>query len=317
MAKPVVDLQNIILSSVKSTFDAAGIKSKNLPEVSAKGVSPQKTSSSIKETVIKTATLLKEAIVLVPKTFLMKTEFLSSKAKQAHESLYKEYVDAFNKCSSLLDAANPEEAGSAHSPYRSLKIDEQYNLNAVKLHELYFTNISDASSHIAVDSIPFMRLARDFGTFDRWQFCFRACAMSAREGWVVTYYEPYRNCYMTCVVDSHNVGIPLGGIPVVVLDMWAHSYYRDYLDDKKSYVNAMMRELNWNVIEARMMIAERANVDAVFKIQPITNSVPDRILQAVNADNMAPIQKDQIQSSEVTGNQPAPQIGDQGKPRGA
>jgi hypothetical protein len=100
------------------------------------------------------------------------------------------------------------------------------------------------------------------------------------------------------------------------MDMWSHSYYRDYMDDKKSYINAMMRELNWNVIEARMVVAERANIDAVFKIQPIVNTVPDRILQTVSADNVAPIQKDQIESSEVTDTRPAAQVGDQGKPRG-
>jgi superoxide dismutase len=212
-----------------------------------------------------------------------------------------------------LDAVNPEEANSNHSPFRSLKIDEQYNMNAVKLHELYFTNISDAASQISVDAIPYMRLARDFGTFDKWQFDFRACAMSAREGWAVTYYEPYKNCYINCVIDGHNTSIPLGGIPIVVMDMWAHSYYRDYTDDKKSYINSMMKELNWNVVEARMVVAERANLDAIFKIQPIVNTVPDRILQTVSAENVAPIQQDQIQSSEVTGTNPAPMVGDQGK----
>lgn len=309
MTKPATpsDLQNLILSSVRKTFDAAGIK----PKPPAPKVVLRETAKPQGK-----ASTLKEALILLPKSFLMKTEFLSSKAKQAHEALYKSYIEAFNKCSSLLDTANAEEAGANHSPYRSLKVDEQWNLNAVKLHELYFTNISDAASQISVDAIPFMRLARDFGTFDRWQFDFRACAMSAREGWAVTYYEPYRNCYVTCIVDGHNTGIPLCGIPIIVMDMWSHSYYRDYMDDKKSYINAMMRELNWNVIEARMVVAERANIDAVFKIQPIVNTVPDRILQTVSADNVAPIQKDQIESSEVTDTRPAAQVGDQGKPRG-
>lgn len=300
------DIQNLILKSVRQSFEAAGIKTE------PKQV---KTLQENKVLTQKPLTSLKEALILIPKSFLLKTEFLSSKAKQAHESLYKAYVETFNKCSSLLDAVNPEEAGANHSAFRNLKVDEQYNLNAVKLHELYFTNISDQASQIGVDSIPYMRFARDFGTFDRWQFDFRACAMSAREGWAVTYFEPYKNCYMNCIVDGHSNGIPVGGIPVVVMDMWAHSYYRDYTDDKKSYVNAMMRELNWNVIEARMMVAEKSNVDAVFKIQPVANTVPDRILQAVSADNVAPIQKDQIETSEVTGNQPAPQTGDQSKPR--
>jgi superoxide dismutase, Fe-Mn family len=300
------NLQDIIVSSVKKTFSDSGF-----------GSAPQgKEKEIVKEGLKKTAASLKEAMILLPKTFLIKTEFLSSKTKQAHETLYKAYVDAFNKCSSMLDAVNAEEAGSNHSAFRTLKMDEQFNLNGAKLHDLFFTNISDQASSVSVDSVPYMRLARDFGTFDRWQFDFRACAISAREGWAVTYFEPYKNCYMTCVVDGHSTGIPLGGIPVIVMDMWSHAYYRDYMDDKKSYVNAMMRELNWNVIEARMVVAERSNLDAVFKIQPIVNTVPDRILQTVGAANSVPIQNDQIESSQITGTQPGPAVGDQGKARG-
>lgn len=304
MIKPN-DLRNLIEASVRQTFEKAGVKPEQVP-----------TPKVVKETKTVAKRTLKEALVLIPKTFLLKTEFLSPKTKEAHEKLYKTYTDTVNKVSSMLDAVNAEEANSYDSAFRSLKIDEQYNLNASKLHELYFTNISDVASQIAVDSLPYMRLARDFGTFDRWQFDFRACALAAREGWVVTYYEPFKNCYMNCVIDGHNTGIPLGGIPVIAMDMWAHAYYRDYLEDKKSYVNAMMREINWNVVEARIVVAEKCNVDAVFRIQPISNQVPDRMVASASADGLAPIAKDQVQTSEITDTAPAAQVGDQGKPRG-
>lgn len=295
------DLTNLIENSIKGSFERSGIRPPAKPQITPKLVVEAKKPLS-----------LKEAMVLTPKTFLLKTEFLSSKTKEAHEKLYKAYADTVNKVSAMLSSVNPEESNSNDSALRSLKIDEQYNLNATKLHEMYFTNIADVASQIAVDSLPYMRTARDFGTFDKWQFDFRACALAAREGWVVTYYEPFKNCYMNCVVDGHNNGIPLGGIPVLVMDMWSHSYYRDYLEDKKSYVNAMMREINWNVVEARMLVAEKANLDVLFKIQPIVNTVPDRLLSGV-ADGVAPIAKDQVQTSEITGMAPPAQVGDQGK----
>lgn len=303
MAKPS-DLTNLIESSIRESFEKAGLK-KAAPA-----------AKTVKEAVSVPKRTLKEALILLPKTFLLKTEFLSPKTKESHEKLYKSYTDTVNKVSSLLDAVNAEEANSYDSAFRSLKLDEQYNLNASKLHELYFTNISDQASQIAVDSLPYMRFARDFGSFDRWQFDFRACALSAREGWVVTYYEPIKNVYMNAMIDGHNNGIPLGGIPIVAMDMFSHAYYRDYLEDKKSYVNAMMREINWNVVEARMVVAEKSGVDAVFRIQPVQNSVPGRILAAVQTDNVAPIANDQVQSSEVTDTAPAPQVGNQSKPRG-
>jgi Fe-Mn family superoxide dismutase len=53
----------------------------------------------------------------------------------------------------------------------------------------------------------------------------------------------------------------MGAIPVIVLDMHQHAYYRDYLDNPRGYVVSMMRELNWNVINERFKridLVERA-----------------------------------------------------------
>jgi superoxide dismutase len=38
--------------------------------------------------------------------------------------------------------------------------------------------------------------------------------------------------------------------------MWEHAYYRDYLNDPKSYLISQMREFNWTVIEERFKKAE-------------------------------------------------------------
>jgi Fe-Mn family superoxide dismutase len=60
------------------------------------------------------------------------------------------------------------------------------------------------------------------------------------------------------MVDLHNGNIPMGCIPVIVMDCWEHAYYRDYLTDRKSYVFAMMREINWTKVHARFEKAEKA-----------------------------------------------------------
>ena len=152
-------------------------------------------------------------------------------------------------------------------------MDETYNFNAVKLHELYFSNISDVDSEIRVDSIPYMKLSRDWGTFEAWQEDFMAACMASRNGWALTVYEPYRSVFMNITVDSHDKDIPLGCVPVIVMDMWEHAYFKDYGIDKKAYLFAMMKELNWDVIEARMSICERSNLDILYKIEPLTKVI--------------------------------------------
>lgn len=200
---------------------------------------------------------LNEALVADPKLYNLTTEFQSASTKQAHFELYENYIKSFNRVSAELDAVDRSEVNSNNSQFRSLKIDETYNMNAVFLHELYFANISDLQSKITMDSLAFMRISRDFGTFDKWQSDFIACCQASRCGWAITYYNIFTQTYMNAVVDLHNIEIPVGCFPVIVMDVWQHAYYKDYLRDVKTYTVAMMKELNWSVIEERFRKAER------------------------------------------------------------
>jgi Fe-Mn family superoxide dismutase len=204
-----------------------------------------------------TSNNLNEALVAQPKTYNQPTEFLSGKAKKSHDELYEGYIENFNKVSAKLDTVDRENVNSSSSEFRSLKIDETYNMNALYLHELFFANISDLQSKISMDSLAYMRLSRDFGDFDKWQMDFLACCQASRCGWAITYYNLFTQTYMNAVIDLHSIEIPIGCYPVVVMDVWQHAYYRDYLRDVKTYSTAMMKELNWGVIEDRIKKAEK------------------------------------------------------------
>ena len=204
-----------------------------------------------------TAVRVNEAYNTQAKKFKLPTELLSNKSKKHHQDLFEKYVDTLNEISAKLDTAPRDDSQANFSEYRSLKVDEVYNLNASFLHGLFFENISDVHSQVTMDSMAFMRLERDFGSFDDWQKDFIACALSARNGWAVTVYNMFLNRYMNVVVDLHSQNIPMASYPVIVLDCWEHAYYRDYLGERKTYVFAMMKELNWDTIEDRFKKAER------------------------------------------------------------
>jgi Fe-Mn family superoxide dismutase len=197
-----------------------------------------------------------EAYVAEPKQFKQVTEYVSQKTKDSHVELYKGYVSSLNTISSKLDTANRSETNPRHADYRSLKLDETYNLNAVWLHELYFANCFDPNSQIVMDSQAYLKLQRDFGNFDDWQKDFMASAMSAGNGWAVCGYHMFLRRYVNTFVSHHSSDVMLGLYPVIVVDMWEHSYTKDYLNDKKSYLVSQMREFNWSVIEDRFKRAE-------------------------------------------------------------
>jgi Fe-Mn family superoxide dismutase len=217
-------------------------------------------SEAVNEVIPKSAKPKKvdEAYVVQSKTFETNTESLSEKTKASHQKLLDGYVKTLNEVSAKLDSVSRDDASPNHSEFRCLKLDESHNLNAAFLHGLYFDNIGDPKSSITTDSLTYMRLERDWGSFDAWQKDFIACSISSRNGWAVTCYNTFLKRYINVMVDLHNGNIPMGCIPVIVMDCWEHAYYRDYLTDRKSYVFAMMREINWTKVHARFEKAEKA-----------------------------------------------------------
>jgi superoxide dismutase, Fe-Mn family len=207
----------------------------------------------------KESKVLDEAFVAEPKKFKQVSEFVSQKTKDSHVLLYKDYVETFNKVSAQLDSIDKSNTNSMHSAFRSLKLDETYNINATWLHELYFSNCFDPHSEVYMDSISYLRLQRDFGTFDDWQKDFMACAMSSGQGWAICGYHMFLKKYVNTFVSNHSQDVMVGLFPVVVVDMHEHAYQKDYLSDKKSYVISQMREFNWNVINERITKAESIN----------------------------------------------------------
>jgi len=201
--------------------------------------------------------IISEAYVAQEKQFNLPTELLSKANKHNHIELYTKYIEDFNRISAELDSVDRENVNSNVSKYRSLKIDETYNLNATYLHELYFANISDLHSQIGMDSLAYMRLSRDFGSFDNWQKDFIACCTASRCGWAITYFSTYLQRYVNTSIDLHSLNVPVGGYPIIVMDVWQHAYYKDYLKDVKTYTYGMMKQLNWHVIEKRFERAEK------------------------------------------------------------
>lgn len=202
------------------------------------------------------ATKLDESYVAEAKPYKQVSELSSQKSKDAHTTLYKNYVATLNDVSAELDTAPRDAANSRSSEYRSLKLDETFNLNATWLHELFFANCFDPHSEIFMDSKAFLRLERDFGTFEDWQKDFIACAMSCGDGWAVMGYNIFLKRFVNTMICDHSKDVMIGLYPLIVVDMHEHAYYRDYLSDKKSFLNAQMREFNWNTIEERFLRAE-------------------------------------------------------------
>ena len=200
---------------------------------------------------------LREAYVVQPEKFVLNTEKLSPKVKTARLKHFDQTVATLNKISAELEGANADNANKVGSAFRNQKIAEAYAINDAFLQGQFLKNISDLNSAITMDMLCYMRLTRDFGTFDAWQKDFIGCAKSSRDGYAVTAYSMYLNRYINLVVDTADTGVPFSAVPVIVLDVSEGVYYRDYVDNVEGYIKNMMREFNWGIIEKRFAKCER------------------------------------------------------------
>jgi superoxide dismutase, Fe-Mn family len=201
--------------------------------------------------------LLSEAYVLQAKKYDIQTDILSQKSLDANIKDFESTIEVVNEISAKLDSSDRASSNSKDSAFREIKLAESYNLNDAFLTSVHLDNIADPTSKIMMDSLSYMRIARDFGTFEDWQKDFIACAMGARDGYVVTVYNGSLNRYMNVMVDDNSVGPMMNCFPVICLCVKERFYFRDYLNDRKAYIFAMMKELRWSLIEARFKRADK------------------------------------------------------------
>jgi superoxide dismutase, Fe-Mn family len=124
-----------------------------------------------------------------------------------------------------------------------LKREQLIAMNSMILHELFFDGLGDQS-----EAAPALRdaIARDFGSFDRWQSEFAAMgkALGGGSGWVLLSWSP-RDRKLVNQWASDHCHTLAGGTPILALDMYEHSYHMDFGAKPASYVDTFMEAIRW------------------------------------------------------------------------
>jgi Fe-Mn family superoxide dismutase len=136
-----------------------------------------------------------------------------------------------------------------------LKREELAALNSTLLHELYFASLGgDGRATSAMSEA----LARDFGSVQRWRTEFSAMgyALGGGSGWVVLSWIPRDGRLINQYASEHSQSIA-SGIPLLALDMYEHAYHIDFGANATAYVDAFMRNIDWQAVEGRYEDASR------------------------------------------------------------
>lgn len=165
-----------------------------------------------------------------------------------HDVLYKGYVNKLNEIEAKLREASPVEANATYSLIRELKKEEVFTANAMRLHEGYFENLG-GSGGPATGMIADL-IEKDFGSYENWETEFRALGLAAR-GWVVLAFDWADRKLRNYLSDIHSDGV-WDCSPLLILDVYEHAYFLDFGTARKAYIDAFMRNINWDAVNARV-----------------------------------------------------------------
>ncbi len=172
-------------------------------------------------------------------------KILSERQIAEHIKLYEGYCKKIDEIRKKIDDSE-KEGNATYSEIRELKLEEGFCINAIKLHELYFENTGNEKiTHEILQMIE-----EDFESFEAWKKEFLSLGLSAR-GWVILAYDWKDDKLHNYLADMHNQGGIWDTIPLLVLDMYEHSYFIDFGTDKKKYIEIFLENINWKIVGDR------------------------------------------------------------------
>jgi Fe-Mn family superoxide dismutase len=170
-----------------------------------------------------------------------------------HENNYGGAVKNLNRVEQELTKINAETAPFVIAALRERELTFR---NSKSLHEAYFGNLGGNGKRSgAIESA----LSESYGSVGTWEQHFRGTALGlgGGSGWVILALELDTGALRTIASGNHTQTLSLG-VPLLVLDMYEHSYHIDFGAAAARYIDAFFANINWDVVNTRVESARRA-----------------------------------------------------------
>ncbi|NYZ78306.1 superoxide dismutase [Candidatus Micrarchaeota archaeon] len=181
---------------------------------------------------------------------ILGTQGFSDQLLKNHFTLYQGYIANTNKLSDALKALAKE--GKQSTPeYAELKRRFGWEFDGMRLHELYFDNMTKDGRALEKNSRLFKKIVEEFGSFEDWEKDFRAVGAMRGVGWTVLYYDAVGKRLFNAWINEHDAGHLVGAVPLLAMDVFEHAFMLDYGLKRADYINAFFKTIDWHVAEKR------------------------------------------------------------------
>ncbi|MHC4839436.1 MAG: superoxide dismutase [Planctomycetota bacterium] len=191
---------------------------------------------------------------VVPLTFdPAKLDGLSAKLVNSHHG--KNYAGAVRKLNSAELELSVDNQATGYA-LGGLKNSELAFSGSVANHELYFGNLG-GDGKVAGEAKSAIEQA--FSSISRFETEFKNCGKSlgGGSGWCVLSYNFHLGYLQIYRATGHGNGL-ITGAPILVMDMFEHAYHMDYGPNTGGYIEAFMKNVNWEVCSQRVVTAKKA-----------------------------------------------------------
>jgi superoxide dismutase, Fe-Mn family len=172
-----------------------------------------------------------------------------------HLKLYAGYVKQVNTLNTeLAELRGRGQASGLNPEFAELTRRLGFEYNGMILHEYYFANLRRAAEPTPPTGSGLAQaLTESFGAVDQWLKDFHAVGEMRGIGWAILFEDPVTDRLSNHWISLHQEGIPAGFKPLLVMDVWEHAFMRDYkATDKKKYIEAFFRNIDWAMVERRL-----------------------------------------------------------------
>ncbi len=179
---------------------------------------------------------------------------ISAEIMELHHSKHHQaYVDGANAALASLEAAREAGDMGAVNMYEK---NLAFHLGGHSNHSVFWKNMSPNGGGEPTGELA-KAIDESFGSFDKFKKQFTAAAMGLQgSGWAVLAYDTISGGLVTFQLYDQQGNVPVGTVPLLMLDMWEHAFYLDYKNVKAKYAEAWWNVVNWDDVASRYEAAK-------------------------------------------------------------
>jgi Fe-Mn family superoxide dismutase len=180
---------------------------------------------------------------------------ISGKIMELHHSKHHAaYVAGINGALAALEEAREK---NDFANINKLQKDLAFHLGGHINHSIFWKNLSPDSEGRPEGELA-AAITEFFGSFEAFQAHFNATALGIQgSGWAFLAWDSLGERLVIEQLYDQQGNVAPATIPVLMLDMWEHAFYLDYLNVKGDYVKAFWNIVSWGDVQNRFEAARK------------------------------------------------------------